>query len=128
MGGSGSSGGLLHLRALEADQHAWSLDQSFTRSAAVVFATCGNGPHDGSAELGASGKSEALVAWLFERPRIAKCGFAAGLVIELIAPLGVLGETALTLVGIALLALHKANGRLLGLRVRSTSSSSSPIW
>jgi len=69
----------------------------------------------GAQSWGASGKSEALVAWLFERPGVAKCGFAAGLIIELTAPLGVLGETALLLVGIGLLALHKANGRLLGL-------------
>jgi hypothetical protein len=69
----------------------------------------------GAQSWGSSGKSETLVAWLFERPGVAKAGFAAGLVIELAAPVGVFGDTALLVVGIALLALHKANGRLLGL-------------
>jgi hypothetical protein len=69
----------------------------------------------GKRSWGQSGESAALVSWLFERPAVTQWVFAAGLLIELTAPLGVLGETALLLVGLALIALHKGNELLLGL-------------
>jgi hypothetical protein len=69
----------------------------------------------GDASWGASGKSVALVAWLSERSTITRCVFAAGLLIELTSPIGLWGETALMYVGLGLIALHLANGRLLGL-------------
>ena len=57
-----------------------------------------------------------LVAWLLAAgPVIARVVFAAGLLVELSSPVGLAGETALLVVGLALLALHRANGRLLGL-------------
>jgi hypothetical protein len=69
----------------------------------------------GEASWGASGRSTALVAWLLERPTLTRWFFAGGLLVELAAPIGLLGKTALLVVGLALLALHAANGRLLGL-------------
>jgi len=48
-------------------------------------------------------------------PGLTRLLFAAGLLVALAAPLGLLGENALLVVGIALLALHQANHRLLGL-------------
>jgi len=69
----------------------------------------------GETSWGESGNSAALVSWLFERPLITQCVFAAGLFIELAAPIGLLGETVLMLMGLALIALHKGNGVLLGL-------------
>lgn len=56
-----------------------------------------------------------LIDALFDLPAIARLLFAAGLLVELAAPLGLLGENALLVVGIALLALHQANARLLTL-------------
>ena len=69
----------------------------------------------GDKSWGESGASAALVSWLFERPTITQCVFAAGLFIELAAPIGLLGETVLMLMGLALIALHKGNGIVLGL-------------
>ena len=60
-------------------------------------------------------RSGPVVAWLFGRPGIARAVFAAGLVVELASPAGMFGATALLLVGLALLALHFANARMLGL-------------
>jgi hypothetical protein len=62
-----------------------------------------------------SNESAALVSWLFERPAITQCVFAAGLLIELTAPIGLFGEPVLVLVGLALIALHIGNQLLLGL-------------
>jgi hypothetical protein len=69
----------------------------------------------GEHSWGQSGESAALVAWLFQRPLIAQCVFGAGLLIELTAPLGLLDEHVLLVVGLALLALHAGNRLLLGL-------------
>jgi hypothetical protein len=69
----------------------------------------------GDASWGESGDSAALLSWLFERPMMAQCVFAIGLFIELATPVGLLGETALMFTGLALIALHRGNRRLLGL-------------
>jgi hypothetical protein len=69
----------------------------------------------GERSWGQSGESATLVAWLFERPAVTQCVFAAGLLIELTAPIGLFGETVLLLMGLALIALHKGNELLLGL-------------
>ncbi len=53
--------------------------------------------------------------FLLRHIRIAQMLFAAGLLIELSAPLGLCGVGILALVGIGLIALHMANGLLLGL-------------
>jgi hypothetical protein len=68
-----------------------------------------------NARWGESGGSAALASWLLERQTITQCIFAAGLLVELATPIGLLGETALTITGLALLALHKGNRVLLGL-------------
>lgn len=60
-------------------------------------------------------RSDALITWLFSRPTITKCLFAVGLLVELAAPIGLLGELYLFAVGLALIALHKGNRILLGL-------------
>ena len=64
---------------------------------------------------GLSGRSLRLVSWLMERPTVCRWLFAAGLLMELVAPLGLLDERLLLAVGVGLLALHWANGHLLGL-------------
>ena len=69
----------------------------------------------GETSWGESGESAALVSWLFERPAVTQCVFAAGLLIELATPIGLLGETVLLIMGLALIALHRGNRRLLGL-------------
>jgi hypothetical protein len=69
----------------------------------------------GDKSWGESGASAALVSWLFERPTITQCVFAAGLFIELTAPIGLFGETILMFMGLALIALHRGNEFLLGL-------------
>jgi hypothetical protein len=60
-------------------------------------------------------RSAPIVAWLSDRPGVARAAFATGLLIELASPVGLLDENALVAVGIALIALHTANGRMLGL-------------
>jgi len=62
-----------------------------------------------------SRRSDALISWLFDRATLAQAVFAAGLFVELAAPIGLLGKIALTGIGIALIALHKGNRVLLGL-------------
>jgi hypothetical protein len=69
----------------------------------------------GNTTVGTADEPDPLVAWLFKRPGLTRCVFTIGLVVELASPLGLWGETALLLVGLALIALHNANGRLLGL-------------
>ena len=69
----------------------------------------------GETSWGESGESAALLLWMFDRPVVAQCVFAAGLLIELATPIGLLGETALLITGLALIALHRGNRRLLGL-------------
>jgi hypothetical protein len=60
-------------------------------------------------------RSRSSTNWLLERPQIARVTFAIGLCVELVAPVGLIGKTALLLVGLALLGLHRANAQLLGL-------------
>jgi hypothetical protein len=72
----------------------------------------------GEGSWGESGGSASLVSWLFTRPTITQCVFAGGLFVELVAPAGLYGETALLVMGLALIALHAANGLLLGLPFR----------
>lgn len=69
----------------------------------------------GSASWGTSGKSTRMLTWLLDRPDAARALFGAGLLVELVAPVGLFGAPALFVVGIALIALHQANGHLLGL-------------
>ncbi len=69
----------------------------------------------GMQSWGAGKESDGLVTWLLARPNLARAVFASGLLVELGSPIGLFGETALLFVGLALLALHRANGRLLGL-------------
>jgi hypothetical protein len=69
----------------------------------------------GGDNWGDSGDSDSVVAFLLARPGLARVVFAAGLFVEVGSPIGFYGETALLVVGLALLALHRANGRLLGL-------------
>ena len=71
--------------------------------------------HMGPGRRRLADRSGPVVAWLFGRPGIARAVFAAGLVVELASPAGMFGATALLLVGLALLALHFANARMLGL-------------
>jgi hypothetical protein len=60
-------------------------------------------------------RSVGFVDWLVQHPLPARAMFAGGLLIELATPLGLLGVTARGVLGLALLALHQANDRLLGL-------------
>jgi hypothetical protein len=69
----------------------------------------------GQASWGTSGRAAAQVSWLLIHPVVTQCLFAAGLFIELTAPVGLLSETLLLLSGLALIALHQGNDRLLGL-------------
>jgi hypothetical protein len=68
-----------------------------------------------NARWGESGGSAAVASWLLERLTVTQCIFAAGLIVELTTPIGLLGETALMVTGLALIALHKGNRVLLGL-------------
>jgi hypothetical protein len=70
---------------------------------------------NGEAAWGASDRATGPISWLFERPTLSQCVFAGGLLVELAAPIGLLGETVLLLTGLALIALHKANEVVLGL-------------
>jgi hypothetical protein len=63
----------------------------------------------------ASDRAIAPIFWLFERPKIAQGVFAAGLLVELVAPIGLLGKTVLTFTGLGLIGLHRGNTLLLGL-------------
>ena len=106
---------LLHRRTDEGDQHVWPLDLSLTGNPAVSPRPCGHRSSEGRGELGATGSSLALVSWLSDRPTITRCLFGAGLLTELAPPLGLLNELILMLIGLGLIGLHQANGRLLGL-------------
>lgn len=72
----------------------------------------------GPTSWGSSAKSTDVVLWLLERPALARSMFAAGLLVELLTPVGFVGKPALAIVGICLLCLHWANGYLLGLPFR----------
>ena len=63
----------------------------------------------------AAERSAGLVDWLVSHPGAARTMFAAGLLVELATPFGLLGDAERLVLGIALLALHQANDRLLGL-------------
>jgi hypothetical protein len=56
---------------------------------------------------------ELLVARLLPHPTITRLLFAGGLMCELLAPIGLLGENMLLIVGVALIALHQMNRKLL---------------
>lgn len=60
-------------------------------------------------------RAKQLIERLLPHPGFARLFFAGGLLVELATPLGLLSEDALAAVGIALLALHYANLRLLSL-------------
>lgn len=69
-----------------------------------------------SARKRAAGRrAERLVGRLVPRPGLTRVLFGVGLAIELAAPVGLLDPVLLPFVGVALLALHAANGVLLGL-------------
>jgi hypothetical protein len=57
----------------------------------------------------------ALASWFLARPTLTYCAFAGGLLVELAAPIGLLGKLVLAGVGLAIIALHKGNRFLLGL-------------
>ena len=70
--------------------------------------------------MGPRGQAQArdgvrLAAWFLDRPLLTYCAFAGGLLVELAAPIGLLGKLALAAVGLAIIALHKGNRFLLGL-------------
>ncbi len=60
-------------------------------------------------------RAAGFVDWLVNHPGAARAMFAGGLLIELATPLGLLGGAARLVLGLALLTLHQANDRLLGL-------------
>jgi hypothetical protein len=60
-------------------------------------------------------RAERLIDRLQANIGVARLLFASGLVVELAAPLGLLDENVLLVVGIGLLALHQSNRLLLGL-------------
>lgn len=67
-------------------------------------------------ELGGDASSAGFVGSLVaNRSVVATAAMTAGLMIELFAPLGLVHPVALGVVGIALIALHVANGAFLGL-------------
>jgi hypothetical protein len=70
-------------------------------------------------QLASARRAEHAIRVLFAHAGAARLLFAAGLLVELTAPLGLLGENALLVVGLALLALHQANLRLLSLPCHS---------
>jgi hypothetical protein len=59
--------------------------------------------------------AERLIAALSNRLPLAQCAFAGGLLIELAAPIGLLGETILMVTGLGLIALHVGSQLLLRL-------------
>ena len=59
--------------------------------------------------------AERVISALSNQMLLAQCAFAAGLVIELATPIGLLGETILMIMGVALIALHVGNQVLLRL-------------
>ena len=61
-------------------------------------------------------RSESLAGWLGGRVTMARCVFAAGLLIELATPLGLFGAGPLFVVGLALIGLHASNSLLLTAR------------
>ena len=70
--------------------------------------------------MGPRGQAQArdgvrLAAWFLDRPLLAYCAFAGGVLVELAAPIGLLGNVALAAVGLAIIALHKGNRFMLGL-------------
>jgi hypothetical protein len=67
----------------------------------------------GKANPRASVDTEARISWLFDRPVITKCIFAAGLCLELVSPISLLTKTALMVTGLGLIALHWGNQLLL---------------
>lgn len=56
---------------------------------------------------------ERLISGFLPHPAVTRVVFAAGLLTELLAPVGLLGENVLLVVGVALVLLHQANHRLL---------------
>lgn len=75
---------------------------------------------DTDSMMGARGRDRArhavsFASWLLERPLLTHSMFAAGLLVELAAPIGLLGKLALALMGLALIGLHRSNRVLLGL-------------
>jgi hypothetical protein len=60
-----------------------------------------------------AGRAARLIDLLVVRPGIARAVFGAGLLVELVAPLALLGDEPRAAVGVALLALHAANGLVL---------------
>jgi hypothetical protein len=59
--------------------------------------------------------AERVISALSNRLVLAQCAFAAGLIIELASPIGLLGETILMVTGLGLIALHVGNQVLLRL-------------
>lgn len=75
---------------------------------------------DTGAMMGPWGQAQARdgvrrAAWFLDRPLLTDCAFAGGVLVELAAPIGLLGKLALAAVGLAIIALHKGNRFLLGL-------------
>lgn len=59
--------------------------------------------------------ADALISALSNRLGLAECVFAAGLIIELASPIGLLGEAVLMVAGLGLIALHVGNQVMLRL-------------
>lgn len=59
--------------------------------------------------------AEVVISAMSNRLVLAQCAFAAGLIIELASPIGLLGETVLMVTGLGLIALHVGNQVLLRL-------------
>lgn len=58
-------------------------------------------------------RAERLISGFLPHPALTRLVFGAGLMTELLAPVGLLGENVLMVVGAGLILLHQANHRLL---------------
>jgi len=70
----------------------------------------------GGPRQSAEERSERLSSHLIGRRSLVRFVFALGLLVELVAPIGLFGEYVLLAVGIGLIALHLANAALLTIR------------
>jgi hypothetical protein len=85
------------------------------RSPALLLDAYGRIDTDEMMRKGKPRRSDRLISWLFDRPALTQWVFAAGLLVELTTPIGLLAKLLLFAAGVALIALHKGNRTLLGL-------------
>ena len=69
----------------------------------------------GTHRWAAASRSESVGGWLSGRLVVAQCVFAAGLLTELAAPIGLFGAAAMVVIGLGLIGLHAANAVALSL-------------